>query len=112
MTPERFDEFFEETYRREALVLRSKAHQYASSQDRLENFKDAAMLLRTTPERVLFGYVTKHLMRLTDLILSGETVGKETSNEVIGDIRNYMLLLQALYYERNENENERNPNGP
>jgi len=83
-------------------VLGSKADEYARG-DRLSNFKKAAQLMNCTPEKALFGFVAKHIVALSDFVNdldSGVNQTPEKWVEKIGDIINYMILLEALVIER------------
>lgn len=83
-------------------VLGSKADEYARG-DRLSNFKKAAELMNCTPERALFGFVTKHIVALSDFVNDLEDGLNQTPErwtEKTGDIINYMILLEALVIER------------
>lgn len=87
-------------------VLQSKAEEYADleNDDRMHNFKRAGALMKTTPEKALLGFMTKHLVSMFDMlddIEAGKPVpSPEYVNEKLGDIRNYLVLLQALLHER------------
>ena len=81
-------------------VLSSKAKEYASDADRLHNFKIAANILQCTPEQALLGMAVKHLTSIIDMV-NGET--KPTTaliDEKIGDMINYLHLLEALFNEK------------
>ena len=89
------------------LVLSKKAEEYARG-DRLSNFKKAASLLDCTPEKALTGFVAKHVIALLDFINDiddGVLQTQDRWDEKIGDIINYMILLEALVTERLEGEN-------
>ena len=95
-----FNQVLAKTHARMDAVLKSKATEYAHGGDRLSNFKDAAELNGCTPEQALWGFVTKHIIALKDFIKSGETRPLEQWEEKIGDIQNYMVLLEAIVSER------------
>jgi hypothetical protein len=100
MTPEDFDALLTRRLEMTRDVLASKAGQYASKDDRLHNFKKAAGLSRTTPERALFGMVAKHLTAIVDYIVDDTKVPtQEWLDEKIGDVINYFILLEALWTE-------------
>jgi hypothetical protein len=88
-------------------TLGRKADEYARG-DRLSNFKKAADLMNCTPERALFGFVTKHIVALSDFIQDLESGHNQTQDrwmEKIQDIICYMFLLEALLVERLQVEN-------
>lgn len=100
-------------------VLASKNKEYASSSDKLHNFKRAGRMLGCTPEKALIGMWTKHIISLLDIVdeieykCNGEPdclpvfeddteeyIG--TIEEKIGDAINYLILLEAMIKERYE----------
>jgi len=98
------EDFSELVARRQACcrqVLEFKAGEYAPDDDRLSNFKTAAMLQSATPERALAGMLAKHVVALFDFIRTGET---DTARweEKLTDTHNYLYLLEALLHERLE----------
>ena len=85
-------------------VLKHKADEYARG-DRLSNFKAAAEFLNTTPEKALMGIAIKHIIALRDFIndLDNDLCQPyERWEEKIGDIINYLILLDALVQERHK----------
>jgi len=85
-------------------VLTHKADVYASQADRFSNFKTAARMLECTPEKALEGFMTKHYVALHDFIDTLDTdypmLHLDEWHEKIGDIINYLLLLEGLVTER------------
>jgi hypothetical protein len=107
-------EFFEDSilknrlYRTEQ-ILEQKAAEYVKDTDRLSNFKRAAQLLSCTPERALLGFVAKHIVALSDFVEDlerGYYHPMQQWDEKLGDIINYMILLEALLIERNQEKEE------
>lgn len=102
METKRFDAVVESRIEKIRKVLAAKADEYARG-DRLGNFKKVACLLGCTPEKALAGMVAKHIIALQDFIndLDGDLLQEYTRwDEKIGDIINYMILLDALIQER------------
>lgn len=90
-------------------TLGAKADEYARG-DRLSNFKKAADLMGCTPERALWGFVTKHIIALSDFINdleNGKNQTPERWEEKLQDIICYMILLDALVVERKQKDNEK-----
>jgi len=83
-------------------VLSHKAKEYAR-EDRLHNFKQAGKIANMTPELALKGFLMKHLVSIFDMIDEVEIVEHPRSqwNEKIGDSINYLILLEALIVDRN-----------
>jgi hypothetical protein len=87
-------------------MLTAKAEEYARG-DRLSNFKEAAVQLHCTPEKALLSFVTKHWIALgyfVEDLENGKVQTEERWYEKIGDIINYMILLEALAVERKGTE--------
>ena len=88
-------------------MLIKKGNEYANT-DRLSNFKDGAALLHCTPERVLLGYVAKHMVALSEFVNRIEVGGEvkpEQWLEKFQDIAIYMLLLEPVLIESGRMEN-------
>lgn len=84
-------------------TLSSKSAEYASSIDRLHNFKAASGITREHPAQVCVGFMVKHLVSVLDLVTE---VAQGNHNRVIklldeklGDCINYMILLEAIIKE-------------
>jgi hypothetical protein len=101
MTNEEFQTILADRISKIESILASKAKEYAR-EDRLHNFKRAAVMLRCTPERALLGMMAKHLISILDIVDSideGEMQVKSMVDEKIGDAINYLILLEALIKE-------------
>ena len=87
-------------------VLVSKALEYSRG-DRLSNFKQAGSLTNGLPLEVLAGLVVKHEVAFHNFVNDwGDRSiiqSYERWDEKIGDIINYMILLEALIRERRNN---------
>jgi hypothetical protein len=103
MTPEVFDQLLNRRIKLTTDVLASKAGEYAEATDRLHNFHQAAKIVRDTAPGALLGFVTKHLVAIVDKVVNDETPTQEWVDEKIGDVINYMVLLEALWQEEREN---------
>lgn len=107
MTAEKFNEIFEETIEKSRKVLGAKKAEYTPELDRLSNFKTAADLIHTTPEKALGGMLVKHIVSVFDYIdrqTQGEKFTMDQWDEKIIDVINYMILLRALLSEQNAEE--------
>jgi hypothetical protein len=100
MTAEQFDMLLRERINKIITVLSSKASEYATSKDRLHNFKTAASEFGGTPEKACLGYMLKHWMSVRDMVVGERTVTKEMIDEKIGDAINYLILLEAILTEK------------
>lgn len=83
-------------------VLGSKTGQYASKKDRLHNFKLGALLIRQTPAQYAMELATKHIVAVSDKLVNNEVMTDAFVTEKIGDIINYMLLIEAINQEKLE----------
>lgn len=105
MTNDKFNEILIDRLTVIKGVLAAKAKEYSSEKDRLHNFKEGAKILNTTPEIALFGFLTKHLVSVKDII-DNIAIGKLPTtalvDEKVGDCINYFILLEALIKERLE----------
>lgn len=86
-------------------VLSAKGREYSSDTDMLHNFKVAARIDNSSPEAALWGMAKKHLVSIMDLISAcerGETPSAGMVDEKLGDMINYLILLESLMIERME----------
>ncbi len=87
-------------------TLIDKAKEYASDTDRLYNFKRGACVLSVTPAECLLGYMTKHFVSILDMVRDsnkGKPPSRERIDEKIGDLVNYIILLEAVLVEELDN---------
>ena len=68
MTHENFKTCLEELDGQGAKTLAEKNARYSSSDDALHNFKMGAEVMGGTPAQACWGYMTKHLVALRDMI--------------------------------------------
>jgi hypothetical protein len=78
-------------------VLARKGVIYSSDDDRLSNFKSVGAMKKETPQKALWGMVSKHIIATQDKIDSGAVPTKGWVDEYLGDIHNYMYLLEAIW---------------
>lgn len=87
-------------------TLSIKAKEYVRGDDRLHNFNRGAEISGISRERVLHGFMLKHFISYLDMlddIDKGITPSAEYVDEKIGDIINYMVLLEASIKDRHLN---------
>jgi len=82
-------------------TLSSKAKEYAT-EDRLHSFKVAARLQNTNQATALWGMSTKHLVSVIDMVDGVQVPTKHKIDEKIGDLINYLILLEAALIEEAE----------
>jgi len=81
-------------------VLDAKGKIYASGDDRLSNFKSTGRMNDESPQEALWGMVSKHIIATKDMAKSGELPTEKWITEYLGDIHNYMYLLEAIWEEQ------------
>lgn len=99
MDQEEFEQVFDRVIEQSRAVLVEKAREYASDGDRMHNFKRAAGFTGGTPEQALWGFLTKHLVSLSDMVRSEKVYPAEVWDEKLGDALNYLILLRALVFD-------------
>jgi len=99
MTTDRFEELLQNRIEKIGTVLGKKADEYAQNGDRLFNFRQAARINGTSMTESLWGMGTKHLVSVLDLIHGRLENTKEMADEKIGDMINYLILLEAVLTE-------------
>ena len=85
------------------LVMANKAVESSSDRDRLHDFKVAARISGSTPEKALWGMAMKHLVSVTDIldaVEGGRVPAPALVDEKLGDMINYLILLETLLVER------------
>ena len=95
MTNQRFNEEVEMQLEICKTYLCKKGSEYNNTQDRLDFFKQAAILERTTPAGALAGFMAKHTLSIYNLINEGCS-DLALFEEKITDHINYLLLLKCL----------------
>lgn len=99
------DEDFDQIFSRAREIMFAKRDIYTAGRDPLENFKQAAIIMRCTPERALEGMMIKHLVYLLDVIREIEDTKQtqqtmEQIDEKIVDVINYLILLRKMIRQR------------
>ena len=106
MDTKEFDKLVENRCAKIRRTLVEKAKEYARDpDDRLSHFKRSARLSYTkkTPEQALWDMAHKHYVAIADMLedldrdMAPETA---TVDEKIGDLINYLVLLEGLFMER------------
>lgn len=103
MTHEEQREHFEEFIRQMSMVLFSKSEDYATTTDKLSNFKNAGKICGLTPELNCLSLIATKVARLGILLNFEERAGKPPNNESIHDsivdLANYACLLSMIMSE-------------
>ena len=85
-------------------ILLTKHKEYAKDDNVFRNFDEAAggLSLHSTSAEVLWSYMTKHLVSIKDIVSDNAPVTNEVVSEKIGDVINYLILLEAMLNQRAE----------
>jgi hypothetical protein len=85
-------------------TLLAKHKEYAKDDNVFRNFDEAAggLSLHSTSAEVLWSYMTKHLVSIKDIVSDNTPVTNEVVSEKIGDVINYLILLEAMLNEKCE----------
>jgi hypothetical protein len=105
MNKDKFNILVEERFLKIEKVLMDKGNEYSKDEDKLHNFNKGAYMTRKTRESILFGFLLKHIISVTDIIDNldkGIVPTNSVIDEKIGDCINYFILLEACLKERNE----------
>ena len=86
------------------ITLDHKGEIYATRDDRLHNFNDVGAMNGVTPQEALWGMVSKHIIATKDMAKSEELPTEKWITEYLGDIHNYMYLLEAIWEDIREAE--------
>ena len=96
MTHESFKKLLEELDGNASETLAEKNTRYSSSDDALHNFKSGAAIMGGTPAQACWGYLTKHLTALRDMIQRDDFSNRDDFLEKVQDSINYLRFIWAL----------------
>lgn len=103
MTHENFKKLLEELDGNASETLAEKNARYSSSDDALHNFKSGAEIMGGTPVQACWGYLTKHLTALRDMIQRDDFSNRNDFLEKVQDSMNYLRFIWALGNEAESN---------
>lgn len=97
MRPQDFIVLFERRVKLSREVLAKKAFEYSRQGNRLHNFDAAAQITGVSPEIALWGMMQKHLVSIVDMLQDYPLKYTRTYlDEKLGDLINYLILLEAI----------------
>lgn len=104
MTREEFSKKVEKRINLVRQTLLTKHKEYAKDDNVFRNFDEAAggFSLHSTSAEVLWSYMTKHLVSIKDIVVDNKPVKPEVVSEKIGDVINYLILLEAMLNQQSE----------
>lgn len=84
--------------------LLTKHKEYAKDDNVFRNFDEAAggLSLHGSSAEVLWSYMTKHLVSIKDIVADKKPVDTAVVSEKIGDVINYLILLEAMLNQQGE----------
>lgn len=101
MEPKKFAEMVELFQEEENKILDWKSGEYTQGVDKLQNFKEVASFLGTSPENVALTYLLKHVQSISLAVRTGNYVwawekeGGEGMKQRFADAVNYIRLVAA-----------------
>lgn len=96
MNPDRFKELLDELDGNSLQTLKEKNARYAQNGDCLHNFRSGADIAGGTPAQACWGYVTKHLVALRDMVEKNDFSNREDFLEKCQDTINYIRFLWCI----------------
>ena len=102
MTTDRFNDLVKEIRETSLDTLTKKNANYASSEDRLHNFKVGAAITGGTPAQAALGYMAKHLASLQDKVNRNDFHDREDLKEKVQDSINYLVFIWCCANEERE----------
>ena len=100
MNTKEFDFIINDAIKHIKKTLAEKRIEYANDDDIFYNFELGAKLSKdSTKEQTLWNYNTKHIASIIGMIFNDVPLNKELVREKIGDAINYLILLQAMFFE-------------
>ena len=99
-----FKELLEELDGNSIKTLTEKNARYSSNDDALHNFRMGADIMGGTPAQACWGYMTKHLTALRDMVQRDDFSNREDFLEKCQDTINYVRFLWCI---GNDNKNDK-----
>ena len=96
MNTETFNKLLDELDGNSLNTLKQKNAKYAYSDDCLHNFYSGSDIMRSTPAKCAWGYMTKHLVALRDKIERDDFSDRDDLLEKCQDIINYIRFIWLI----------------
>lgn len=104
MEAEVFKQLLDELDGNSLQTLKEKNARYSQNGDCLHNFRSGAEIVGGTPAQACWGYLTKHLVALRDMINKDDFSNREDFLEKCQDTINYIRFLWCIGNDGNEPE--------
>lgn len=108
MPAERFNKLLDKLDGSSLQTLKEKNAKYSSNGDCLHNFRSGAEILGGTPAQACWGYLTKHLVALRDMVEHNDFSDKDDFLEKCQDSINYIRFLWCIGNDKTDKNNEEN----
>ena len=107
MPPDLFQALLDELDGNSLETLKIKNARYSSDGDSLHNFRKGADVCGGTPAQACWGYLTKHLVALRDMVQNDDFSNREDFLEKCQDTINYIRFLWCIGNDKtNKKEND------
>ena len=110
MSPERFKTLLDELDGNSLQTLKEKNSRYAQNGDCLHNFRSGADIAGGTPAQACWGYLTKHLVALRDMVERNDFSNREDFLEKCQDTINYVRFLWCIGNDKIDKTNKKESN--
>lgn len=101
MTKEVFDKLVQEIRMESLDTLIAKNGKYSTDADKLHNFAAGAEIMGGTAAQAAWGYMTKHMVSLRDMIEQNDFTDRADFLEKCKDVINYVCLIWCIGNEAN-----------
>lgn len=106
MEQERFQSLLDELDGNSLETLKNKNARYSSKDDSLHNFRAGGDILGGTPAQACWGYLTKHLTALRDMVQRDDFSNRDDFLEKCQDSINYIRFLWCIGNDETNNKGE------
>ena len=96
MNSKQFKELLDELDGNSLQTLKEKSARYSQNGDTLHNFRSGAEIVGGTPAQACWGYLTKHLVALRDMVEKNNFSNHEDFLEKCQDTINYIRFLWCI----------------
>lgn len=110
MSPDKFKALLDELDGNSLQTLKEKNARYAQNGDCLHNFRSGADIAGGTPAQACWGYLTKHLVALRDMVERDDFSNREDFLEKCQDTINYVRFLWCIGNDENDKTNKKESN--
>ena len=107
MSSERFKDLLDELDGNSLQTLKEKNARYSTDGDCLHNFRSGAEVAGGTPAQACWGYMTKHLVALRDMVEKNDFSNREDFLEKCQDTINYIRFLWCIGNDASNSKNNK-----